>query len=410
MKLKELQAKLDALTIEGKEAVTTGNETKAEEIKAQLDAVKAEMKAEIMFMEDEQSRALAIQTENLINNGVKIPMTKVAETGQTEPENKLDSLDYKNAVLDDLRGLATAEQLALISEINNAHSTDNAGTVIPTSTIGRIWTQIEANYPLYADVPKTRVQGNISYDKNTGTTDTGSWLLESEATPSVTFEFDTLDLTGHELSKSVDVKFKLEAMSRADFENHLVNELSKKMGKALSVAVYAGTGTKMPRGIKPTLLAEDTMQVIAVDAAGYTHLTQMFGLMASGLLAGSVIYANNLTIWGLLANIRDENGRPLLIRSVASDRVGEIFGVPVRESAELGNGEVLLGNHAEGFRWNNQPAVTTGVERDNRNRITAHFMHVIADGGVLNTKAYVLLQQTNPVLMNAVVTPTKLKK
>lgn len=391
MFIKELYAKLEDLQARGREAVKAGDEEKAKEIKAQLVEVNAELKEAIEFAEEQetlkaQARAIeagAVRTqpgEGLTLKGKEI-----------EPEAKFETVDYKNAVLDDLRGVASAEQVALIAEVNN-HTTGNTGTVIPSTVVGRIWTQVEEAYPMYADIPKTRIAGNISYDRNVDSKDNGSWLNEDEATPTVEFKFDELDLTGQELSKSVEITFKLEVMSRVDFENHLVTELSKKMGKALAVGIYAGTGIKMPRGIKTALLADDTNQIVTYTEMGYSDLTAMFGKLKSGLLSGAVLYANSQTIWDTLANIVDKNGRPILMTSVTTDRVATIFGVPVRESAEMEYGEILLGNHSEGYRCNIQPNITTGVERDNKNRVTGHYMHAIVDGGVLNTKAYVLAQ------------------
>lgn len=391
MFVKELYAKLEDLQAQGREAVKAKDEVKAQEIKAQLAEVNAELKEAISFAEEqEELKAKARQIEG----GTVVTRTiEGLNLGgdKMKAENKFETVEYKNAVLDDLRGVATAEQVALIAEANN-HTTGNTGTVIPNTVVGRIWTKVEEMHPMYADVPKTYIAGNVSYDRQTNAEDNGSWLGEDEATPSVTLKFDTLDLTGHELSKSVDISFKLDAMSRVDFENHLVQELSKKVGKALAVAIYSGTGVKMPRGIKTALLADDADQIVNYTEMGYSDLTAMFGKLKSGLLSGAVVYANNQTIWNTLANITDKNGRPVLVTAVTNDRVATIFGVPVRESAEAADGEVLLANHEGGYKCNIQPEVGTGVERDNRNRVTGHFMHIIADGGVLDTKAYVLAQ------------------
>lgn len=389
MFVKDILARIEDLEAQGREAIKAEDKTKADEIKGKLKEAKVELKEAIEFAEEQE--VLKAQARQITNGAVEGQVIgSVSLNGnRAEPEDRFGSDDYRNAVLDDLRGLATTEQAALIAKVNN-HSTGNTGTVIPNTVVGRIWTRIEEAHPMYADIPKTRIAGSISYDRNTGSTDNGSWLGEDEKTPTVEFEFDQLDLHAHELSKSVEISFKLEAMSRADFENHLVTELAKKMGKALAVAVYSGTGKKMPQGIKTALFGGDKKQITTYSQMEYTDITAMFALLKSGLLSGAIFYTNNYTAWNILANILDKNGRPLFIPAVTKDRIGTILGTSVRESAEMSNGELLLGNHEAGYKWNTQPSVTTGVERDNKNRVTGHYMHAIADGGVLDEEAYVL--------------------
>ncbi|MEF7566444.1 hypothetical protein V4V35_26040, partial [Bacillus infantis] len=86
-----------------------------------------------------------------------------------------------------------------------------------------------------------------------------------------------------------------------------------RMGKALGKGVYEGPGKPgasetfkpQPLGIKTALTAEtETPGIIEyTDAPTYKDFTTVLGGLHSSYSNGTTIYANNKTIWSLLANL-----------------------------------------------------------------------------------------------------------
>ena len=165
------------------------------------------------------------------------------------------------------------------------------------------------------------------------------------------------------------------------------------MGISLSYAVYEGTGVKEATGIKTTLEAEATDQILEVDEIEYTDLAKMKSLIFSAYANGASIYANNSTVWNKLATIVDGVGRPMFIADTIGDNgVGRILGSVVKVDATIPDNEILLGDVSEGYVANIQENITMYQEDFVRKRLTDYMGYAIVDGGVLDEKAFVVLK------------------
>lgn len=390
MTIKDMYAKLDELKAEGKKAIETGALDVAEKIKAEIKTLETEIRNELALLEDDvaQARADLVDARSLKKGKLSGKATK---TG-----NIITPEDYNNAVLDDLMGKATSEQKALITDMNDnikGHTTETTPTVMPTQLVGAIWAKIEEDYPLFAAVPTTHIPAKITYDRNVGHSNESPWVgSESTPTPEVRFVFDKFDLNGHEVTLHVPFSFKLAAMSRTDFQAHLVAQMASLFGKALSQAIYDGTGSGMPTGIK-TYLQNTGKGIIEYTSATYKTITDVLANLKSGLKSGLKIYANNATIWRDLANIVDENGRPMFIPHITTGQIGTLFGVRVVEAAELPDGEIMFGNLKAAYRLNVLEGISLARETDNMNRVVKHFLYSIVDGNVIDQDAVVILKK-----------------
>src|SRR5690606_6633136 len=102
------------------------------------------------------------------------------------------------------------------------------------------------------------------------------WYVEADEVDSKELGFGSVNLTGCELARDIQVTWKLRKMAIPEFEAYIIREIGKKMGKALAHGVYAGRGKPgtgetfkpEPLGIKTALNAEeDPSQVIEYDEA-----------------------------------------------------------------------------------------------------------------------------------------------
>lgn len=348
-----------------------------------------------------------VNVTDLENKSVEVKGGKTVENIQ-QPKAVDEQKVYENAWAKHMMGQKlTGDESEVFNkvntEFNNAytHDTGNTGVLIPTTVAAGIWSRAEEMYPLFADVKKFAVKGRLVIKKHVSI-DAGDadWYVEGTPTADEQNTFGELVLDGHELSKAVTVSWKLRAMAIEDFIPYITRELGSRVGVALGVAVARGTGTNQPRGVETALLAQaGTPQVVTYDPEAatpdvltYGKITAAIGKIHSSYLAGAAIYANNGTIWGELANLMDEMGRPLFIPDVTSGGVGRMFGMVVKPDAGLSAGSILIGNASEGYVFNTNEPFSVVTEEHAKQRVTDYVAYAVVDGDVMDEQAFALIR------------------
>ncbi|QKE71871.1 phage major capsid protein [Arthrobacter citreus] len=347
------------------------------------------------------------------NNSVQVNGVKVVENNQGV--KVVDEQEvYTNAWAKNMMGQKLdANELEVFDkvnkEFNNAytHDTGNSGVLIPTTVAAGIFARAEEMYPLFADAKKFAVQGKLSIKKHVSI-DAGdaNWYSESTVTADEQNTFGELVLDGHELSKAITVSWKLKSMAMSEFIPYIINELGERCGVALGVSAAKGNGSSQPEGIETALLAEvGKPQVVTYDPdhattpvpLSYDKVAQAIGKIHSSYLNGSAIYANNATIWNRLATLTDDVGRPLFIPDVTAGGVGRMFGMVVKPDAGLTAGNIIIGNPSKGYVVNVNEPLSILQEDHVKARTTDYVAYGIVDGGVLDNKAFALIQDVPTV-------------
>lgn len=390
----------------------------------------------------EMRAAMLDEAQNLINEGkIEEAATKRAEIEKldadfektSKEQANLDALNKENDKVTDMKNLSVSEgglkavekiekknpvnyedvfakvalqrdlnedEINLFNEMNPenvyTHNTTNTEILIPETVIGGIIDTMKELHPILADVVPTRIKGTVKYVKRTGIP-AGDADYYDEATPTADEEnkFGELTLNGKELSKAVTVTWKLQAMAVADFIPFITRELGERMGVAKAKAFVKGKGdAKYPQGVVTAIEAEaSTPQKVSYKADGLTYkdITAAMAKIKSGYVSGAKIYANNATVWGTLANLMDGQGRPLFIPDVTVGGVGRIFGIPVMEEDAMGDGEILIGNMAAGYKENISEDMKLVTENHAKARTTDFVGYEVHDGGVIDEKAFAYL-------------------
>lgn len=390
----------------------------------------------------EMRAALLDEAQNLINAGkIEEAAAKRAEIEKldadfeeaSKEQANLDALNIEDEKVTDMKNLSVSEgglkaveklenknpvnyedvfaKVALQRDLNEdevnlfnkmnpenvyTHNTTNTEILIPETVIGGIIDTMKELHPILADVVATRIKGTVKYVKKTGIP-AGDADYYDEATPTADEEnkFGELTLNGKELSKAVTVTWKLQAMAVADFIPFITRELGERMGVAKAKAFVKGKGdAKYPQGVVTAIEAEaSTPQKVSYKADGLTYkdITAAMAKIKSGYLSGAKIYANNATVWGTLANLMDGQGRPLFIPDVTTGGVGRIFGIPVMEEDAMGDGEILIGNMAAGYKENISEDMKLVTENHAKARTTDFVGYEVHDGGVIDEKAFAYL-------------------
>lgn len=395
-------------------------EGKVEESNAKMKEVEAlDNKWEEIKLANANLNALKDNTKvtDLENKSVKVEGGKIVGS-IVEPKAVDEKTAYTNAWAKEMMGQKlTAEEQAIYdkvnTEFNNAftHTTENTPTLIPETVVTGIWKRAEEMYPLLADVRKYNVKGTLTINKHTAiAAGDAAWYDEATATADEQNTFAQLSLTGCELSKAITVSWKLKTMAVEDFIPYIQNELGERIGVALGTAISQGEGKPgegdtfkaQPLGIETALLAEsNTPQVVTYDPdhattpvpLTYAKLTEAIGKIHSSYLQGCAIYANNATIWSQLANIVDDNKRPIFIPDVTSGGVGRMFGMVVKPDAGVIENDIIIGNAAKGYVLNTNEPMSIVTEDHAKARTTDYVAYTIVDGGLLDTKAFALIQE-----------------
>jgi HK97 family phage major capsid protein len=407
MNLEQYKAQRKALMDEAESLIEKG---KANEANAKMEEVKKlDDKWEEVKIANANLNALK-DTEvfvDLEKKSAKVKGERELEFSTKEARNVDEKKAYEKVWAKHMMGFSLDQnERELFNKFNpdfqNAytHDTTNTEVLIPETVAEGIWKRAEENYPLYADARKYNVRGKFTIKKHVSI-DAGdaAWYTEGTPTEDEQNTFGELVLDGHELAKAVTVTWKLQAMAVEDFIPFITEELGDRIGAALGVAAAQGTGEGQPRGVETALLEESgTPQVVTYsedDPLTYQHLTQAMGLIHSSYLSGAAIYANNATIWGQLANLMDNDGRPLFIPDVTSGGVGRMFGLPVKPDAGVSEGSIIIGNANRGLVFNVSEPMSVMTEQHVKSRTTDYAAYTVVDGDVIDEKAFALI--TEPV-------------
>lgn len=356
---------------------------------------------------DDNRRDINLETASVqVPQGAKVvdSVSFAPQAGAADEVIDMNSKAYETAWAKMMMGkkLTDAEQNT-ITMVNAALTTVNTGAVIPTTVAEGIWDLIEEQHPLWADVQKTFVNGTYSLVVSDTSSD-AKWYDEATATEEGSETFRTITLNGCELARDITVSWKLREMAIEDFIPFIQRKLAEKMGVALSYGAAKGKGQPgasdtfkpEPKGIITALLAETNTPQVKTYTAGelaYADLTAARAKIKFGA-NGLRIYANSKTIWDELANVKDQNGRPIMVADPINGGVGRIFGIEVKQEDALADGEVLFSNPAAGYIANVNKDMSIATEEHVKARTVDYCAYAIVDGDVTTTKAHALLKNS----------------
>lgn len=406
-RLKEIKARLEEIREMLDDAEKRGK-TSFEDLEKEVRELKEEQK------ELETRARMQKELKDLESGTTEARTVETFDSRTTEKTDfrslkwdKVIELDeYRSAWAKEMMGQnLSQEEREVLDKANTeyrdfTHTTENSQILIPKTVADGIWRRAEEEYPLWADVRKFRVRGNLTMLKGSASQN-ARWYDEETKVETDKLEFGQLNLTGHELAKAIQITWKLKKMSIQEFEAYIIREIGDRMGISLSKAVYEGKGVSSdgsfkpePYGIKTRLEAEeDTPQIVQLTAdLAYKDLTTMMGGIFSSYVNGATIYANNATIWSELANVVDGQKRPMFVADVMAGGVGRIFGRTIKADATIPEGEILLGNLGQGYVANINEDITMYREDHIRERLTDYMGYAIVDGDVLDNRAFVIVK------------------
>lgn len=394
MTLKEIETKKAELRKKINEAKT---EKELEELRKQAEELNKEVPSEENngTISHEEERALIADTNNLEQRKVEITNI-ISERKEEKMEKKftranvLKSEEYRSAwakklmcksekdfTEDEKRALGvalTTTATTYTEPSSGADGVNNGGLFIPETVSMEILKEIELESPFLRDVAKTYIKGLISFPyKESGSG--AEWGTEGTDNKLESDKWAELTFAQMELTKTIRITWKLEAMAVEDFINYIVGEVSREMREELADKPFYGTGVKEIAGISLSgnnIDAEYESTVTSLEAikAGLTKLPKR-------KRAGAKIYiAEDLALD--IAFLKDDNGM-YINNPVNGVGLESIAKYRVEVDPFLKDGDFVIGN-ARWYKMNFNENLSVSKDIIGRSRVNDYTGYCVVGG------------------------------
>ena len=360
------------------------------ELRSEVEAINKEVpKQEETKQEDgeishEEERSLIADTQELEKRSQEIKDLKVIKEEEKMEERKFTIADkeYRSAWAKKLMGLSeekftdeekralgdavTTTATTFVASTEDTQGINNGGLFIPTSVRNELMEIITKQSPIFRDVRKLQVAGNIDLPY-LFEADDAEWYTELTDTKNEGAEYRNLQLTGWELAKDVVITWKLEEMAVESFISFILEELANKMGKALINAIIYGDGANKPTGITKGLSpVKEGTDPVANIIATYKSLSEDARIGAKAYISTNV----NIEIVGY----QDKNGNYPFLQGLASTNL-----VSIEQDPFLKNNDVVVGN-CKNYILNEVTPLRVDREKTVKGRKTTYGGYAIYDG------------------------------
>ena len=352
------------------------------EVPEQEEPAQEEKNSEIT---QEEERSLIADTKELEKRNKEVSnLTKIGGNEMEKEERKFTIADkeYRSAWAKKLMGLSeekfteeekralgdavTTTNTTFVASTEDIQGINNGGLFIPTSVRQELMEIITRQSPIFRDVRKLQVAGNIDLPY-LFESDEAEWYTELTDTKNEGAEYRNLQLTGWELAKDVVITWKLEEMAVESFISFILEELANKMGKALVNAIIYGDGVNKPTGITNGLSAvKEGADPVANIIATYKSLSDDARIGAKAYISTNV----NIEIVGY----QDKNGNYPFLQGLASTNL-----VSIEQDPYLKNNDVVVGN-CKNYILNEVTPVRVDKEKTVKGRKTTYGGYAIYDG------------------------------
>ena len=409
MTLKELEVKKAELRKKINDAKT---EEELEELRKQAEELNKEIpdKEEKQEITHEEERALIQDTENLEKRKVEITnsLAKMEEREMKNftKHNVLKSEEYRSAwakrlmclpetefTEDEKRALGvalTTTATTYTEPTSGVDGVNNGGLFIPETVSMEILRDVELESPFLRDVAKTYVRGLISFPyKKSGSG--AEWVAEGTDNKLESDEWANLTFTQMELSKTIRITWKLEAMAVEDFINYIVEEVAREMRESLADKPFYGNGTNEIAGITlegNNIDAEYASTVNALDA-----IKAAIEKLPIRRKAGAKIYLSE-SMATEIAFMKDDNGA-YINNPVNGVGLNSIARYPVEVDPYLKDGDFIIGN-ARWYKMNFNENLSVSKDVIGRSRVNDYTGYCVV-GGAPVPKSFVYGHQGEAV-------------
>lgn len=306
-------------------------------------------------------------------------------------DNILKSKEYRSAWAKTLmcQQLNEVEQRALgvaltttattyVGASAEANGVNNGGLFIPEEVNLALMNEISLVSPFFADVAKTAVPGLIKfpYRKDGSGAEEG---VEGVANKDGQVEWADLTLTVLEVSETIRVSWKLEAMTVDGFVDYIIQELATQITEKVATEVLYGDGTNSLTGA--IVGAIDGTYTIGSSTG---NVVDILGAIEAGLKLipkrkkiGAKIYVSQ-DIIETVSFMRDSNNN-FVYSPINGGGINSIATYTVSVDPFLNAGEFIIGN-AKYYRFNTNEGLSITKDVSGKSRINDYTGYELISG------------------------------
>lgn len=360
-----------------KEVENAESEEELEQLEKETEALDEEVK-EIEKAENDQKVAEELKSNNEVAKQIK----KKEDIKMEEKRFDLSSKEYRSAWAKKVMGLSedkftedekralgdaiTTTATEFVASTGGTQGINNGGLFIPTSVREELMEMISKESPIFRDIRKLAVNGNVDLPY-LFESDDANWYVEITQTANEGAEYKNLQLTGWELAKDVVITWKLEEMAVESFIAFIIDELYNKMGKALINAVIYGDGNQKPTGITYGL-SPVTLGSNIID-----RILNTYGALDEEAMNGAKVYISTKANLEIIKT-KDNNGSYLFLTGVPATS-----GFDIEIDPYLKNYDVVAGN-MRNYILNENTPVRLDRESSVKGRKVTYGAYGIYDG------------------------------
>lgn len=275
-----------------------------EELRSEIETLNKEEK------EIEERKAIA---EQINDNKIESKKIEVRKEDK-KMENKLDSVEYRNAFRQFIMTGEMPEEFRAVSMVANNQA------VVPHVVLDRIIEKIENYGNIIPEVTRTSYPAGFSVAVSQ-LAGPAAWMTEATlATNGVAIDAKTttpLTFNAHALAKAIGLSFFAQVETLASFEAKVAENVGTAMAMAIENAIVAGDGSGKPTGIF-TDAATTTNVVNLAASLKYKDLINIIKGMPAAYRSNSVLIMNENTFFELYG-ITDTAGQAVARVNVGID-------------------------------------------------------------------------------------------
>ena len=329
-----------------------------------------ELEKELRALEAEKQE---LERRKAIAEGIQAGTTQartISVIGQIEPRNQtveeiLASPEYRSAYLKRLQGkeLTEAEKRALTT-VQDSTGSDSAGAAVPTQTLNKIIDKMRQTSALFPRINVSYVPGNLSIVV-AGAKNAAAWKAEGTDGTPADDTVVSIQLTGYELIKLVEMSAAAEAMTIDAFEQYITSEIGRQMAIAVEYAILNGSGPGKPTGILTGITWDaNNSHSYTTAAISYDALVDGLALLPTMYHQNAVFVMNRKMLFSGIRKIKaQQDGQPIFTYNPQDRAAMTILGYPVILDDYMPNDTILLGDFSY-YYMNFAKAPTIDVSRE----------------------------------------------
>lgn len=336
MRIKEIEARLAAIK---KEIETRGADMTATEIDA--------LEKETNELTEERAGLIAAAEKR---NGILDNIAKGAGISLRSFENKdgdnsggdngdpYGTPEYRSAWLKHIRRLPLTD--AETRAFSNA--TGAGAEVIPTQTANEIISKVKTLAPMLNEVTLLHVKGAVKFAVE-GTNNDAAIHKENAAITASADTLTTVQLSGYEIIKLVQISDTVMTMSITAFESWIVDMLASAIARKIEDFLINGTGSSQPKGIEKanTWGATNSVTVAASGSLTAANVQTLIGLLPAGYDHNGKFVMNKKTLFTDFMPLQDNSKNHIV---TVQNNAYFVYGYPVLLSDYVADHTAYLGD------------------------------------------------------------------